>query len=786
MKAVCFFVIVFVLAVGAAAEQAVFSAGSPQQPENLQLAEDAKSPARHCAIGEVPVLSPASGAFDRLGLTFRVPENFPKDAPEVFLSLEHLDTTVSIIQVLYTGEASAKKAGPQLEPGQASAEALAGDTCLGTNHPRRALFRLPRPRFGGAQNASSLLQVRGLESIRHLALTTSLDEGELEAVKAEVPVEAVSRVVLSRPMQLVLSVGADAKSPDGLPDALKSMRELCPKAAALGFTGVESYVKWNFVEPEPGRFDWTFYDAIVAEAARHNLKWFPLLIVGSAYTLPTWYHDSPQNEGFVCLEHGKGNNIQSIFCENQTPHVRAFLNEFGRHYEPGGRVLGVRLGPSGNFGESQYPAGGNWGYAGKTEHIHIGWWAGDKHASPHFEKWLQGHYSSIEALNKAWGAHCAQWEDVKCFIPQFAENGRKRKDFVDWYMGTMSDWCERWALWAREAMPNTPIYQSAGGWGFVESGTDFTDQTQSMTKIHGGIRATNETDSYAQNFQVTRMMSSAARFYGVPFGSEPAGFNSAKGVASRIYNLLINNGQHLFFYNPNILNNESIQAWLALAPLLDQRAEPVIDVAVLYPDTQSKLDDGVFRNLYASSFYQRIAALRPHLDFDFCSERMIMEGALKRYKALVLAWSPTVEADVLNTIDRWVRGGGTVLCNYWDRLPLQSIEEDRAVQTRWLGGDTGDGRAVMINEDREPPHRFADRVKQELLVMNGLDPLTQAMLRTEKPAEVYVSALQTGVLAVLNYSDTEAAVQVPGQDTCRVAPYRIRLIPAGQPAAAKQ
>jgi len=768
-----------VLAFGASAEQVVFDADKPDDPHGLQLVQDIGTEPRYHKIGDLPVVSPPALSSDNCapqGLAFHVPDDFPAGVSDVYLVVEHLDVVLDLIRVSYRAASAGK--GIHAEDGlYAEAAALAGYISLGANTPRRALFHLSRLVFGGLSTKSADFKIFGVEGIRRVLLKTSLEDGEAEAVASEIPYQMSARVSLSQPMQLVMSVGADAKTPEGLSDSLKTMRELCPFAAALGFNGVESYVKWNFVESEKGRFDWSFYDAVVEEAGRYGLKWFPLLIAGSAYTLPAWYHDSPENVGFVCLEHGKGNNIQTIFCENQTPHVQRFLAEFGKHYEPGGRLLGVRLGPSGNFGESQYPAGGNWGYAGETEHIHIGWWAGDAHAAKHFAAWLRARYESIETLNKAWNDRYTQWNEVKCFIPQFAESARKRKDFVDWYMGAMTDWCERWALWAREAMPNTPIYQSAGGWGFVESGTDFTDQTQSMSKIGGGIRATNETDSYAQNFQVTRMMSSAARFYGVPFGSEPAGFNSAKGVASRIYNILVNNGQHLFFYYPNVLNHESIQTWLELAPLLDARAEPVIDVAVLYPDTQSKLDDGVFRNLYASSFYQRIGALRPHLDFDFCSERMVLEGALSRYKVLILAWSPTVEATALDTIDRWVRDGGTVLCMYWNRLPLQTVEEDQSVQTRWLNGDTGRGRAVMINEDREPPHRFADRVKQELLAFEGLDPLTEMMLRTEKPTEVYVSALKTGSLAILNYSDAEAEVRVPDQPPCAIAPYRIKIIP---------
>ena len=31
----------------------------------------------------------------------------------------------------------------------------------------------------------------------------------------------------------------------------------------------------------------------------------------------------------------------------------------------------------------------------------------------------------------------------------------------------MSDWCEKWAVWSRAALPNTQIHQSSGGWGPV-------------------------------------------------------------------------------------------------------------------------------------------------------------------------------------------------------------------------------------------------------------------------------------------------------------------------------
>ena len=281
----------------------------------------------------------------------------------------------------------------------------------------------------------------------------------------------------------MVSSGADAATIDGLPDALATMRNLLPLAKALGFRGIESYVKWNFVERTPGEFNWDFYDALVDEIEKSDLKWFPLLIVGSAYALPEWFFKSPEMVGYRCLEHGIEIEIPTIFSDHQVKYVRRFLAEFGKHYRSRKGLLGVRLGPSANYGEAQYPATGAWGYRSKRLHTHIGYWAGDPNASVVFRKWLQNRYSSIAELNKAWDTEYKAFEGVAPFLPATAFTPRMRLDFANWYMGAMSDWCEKWATWAREAMPETAIYQSSGGWGAVEIGTDYTAQAKSMAKL---------------------------------------------------------------------------------------------------------------------------------------------------------------------------------------------------------------------------------------------------------------------------------------------------------------
>jgi hypothetical protein len=116
-------------------------------------------------------------------------------------------------------------------------------------------------------------------------------------------------------------------------------------------------------------------------------------------------------------------------------------------------------------------------------------------------------------LNQAWESAFNAFNQIKFALPNTILSKRQRLDFTAWYTDSMTDWCEWWALEARRAMPKTRLYQSAGGWGFREAGTDYSAQTKSMAKIgDGGVRLTNETDSYEQNFFAKTIEGDSAAF----------------------------------------------------------------------------------------------------------------------------------------------------------------------------------------------------------------------------------------------------------------------------------
>ncbi len=102
-------------------------------------------------------------------------------------------------------------------------------------------------------------------------------------------------------------------------------------------------------------------------------------------------------------------------------------------------------------------------------------------------------------------------------------------------------------------------------------------------------------------------------------------------------------------------------------------------------------------------------------DFDMVSEQMIADGALERYKAVIMVWGNTTEKAVLDRIGDWVERGGVLF--YPDRElsregPLQTVEGDSTVYRGWKAGETGKGRAMLFAGQTEPFSAFAEYVRR--------------------------------------------------------------------------
>lgn len=769
------FISTFALPLGAVAEgTTVFSAEEWQQSQALILTNAEQVNDERTPLGQALTIEPTRDPYapEAFEFRFRSFDSLPDGA--FVLEVEFFDRSAGAIQPKFLGDD--RFHGTWQTPAeQGSYTRLNTETC------RSAYFEFAKPGFA-AKTEHPHLRIVGLQYLKSIRVHPKFSSGQWEKVWSSIPKNVKSMVTLRRPMEIVTSGGIDTKrGRETLPTSLKNLRELAPLAKVLGFTSIEAYVRWDFVEPEKGRFDWSHYDAMVEVLQAYDMKWFPLLIVGSAYSLPDWFVESDENIGFVCLEHGIENPIQSIWSPYHAPHVTRFLQAFGKHYEPMGILEGVRLGPSGNFGESQYPAGGNWGLKGEPMHIHIGYWAGDRCGEEDFRAWVQKKYGRIEDVNRAWETKFASFAEVKPIYPTLCNVQQQCLDFSTWYTDSMTEWCEWWALESRKAMPNTTIYQCAGGWGFREAGTDYSGQTKSMAKLDGGVRLTNETDSFHQNFFATRLAATAARWYGVPLGYEPASSHTARGTSGRIFNTASTNGEQFFTYHSNILMRPyAIERWLTHVNIFDTRQEPVVDVAIYYPETMNKIDPGAFRYLYAWGFNPRAREVREHVEVDYLDETLIRDGFLDKYKVLVFAWGNLIDADIQATIDAWLRKGGTVIYPSFPRGKQSIIGEGENHFPRWLQGDCGEGQFLRFRGDMEPPADYGEYVRDCLREMTNLNPLTQQALRVEHPPRVYFSIQKDGHLLTINFSKDPAKVRLRGYFDETVEPYGVVRLPLTQ------
>lgn len=726
------------------AELARWEAASPRT-EGIQLEQAADSDwhIEKTKVGIVARLRPSRDYYTRAAYHFSLPA---PSTGKLWLIIDFLDRGYGLIT---------------LSPGVPATRQW-GVARVNTGRVRRAVLsydQSPPPRS---------LRIEGLDFVRAVILTD--EQPQLEEAPLVEPA-----VKFAVPSERVTSAAGDAANPDLVTNVLAGLRNELPLVRAIGFNGVETYVRWGWVERKPGVYDWSYYDAILNAIEQHGLQWFPMLLAGSGYALPAWLYDSTNNIGFKCLEHGIAHDTQTIFHPFQTEYASHFIAEFGKHYGNRKSLLGIRLGPSGDYGEAQYPAKGP-GYGFREGHTHIGYWAADDFAQAAFRDHLKKKYSSVTALNAAWDNSYEGFDQIKTFLPETAVTRRKRLDFDNWYMGAMSEWCEQWAVWSRAALPHIVIHQSSGGWGPVQIGTDYSFQARSMAKVHGGMRLTNEGDDFPDNFTITRMASSAARFYDIPIGYEPGGFGSKRGVMARLFNAVTTGAVHLFYYLNNLTaNDQALDAWLKYSPFLDQRAKPVIDVAAFYPDTALKLDDELVRYRWASTFFTVGRTMREEVDFDYAGEQMILDGALDRYKVLLFLWGAVTEKPVLERMDQWVRNGGTLVFAPSPRGNPSTVEGDTSIAQKWLAGDTGQGRVVLWRGDLIPSQSYAEFVHELLLKTPSLRPQTRAALRMEKPATVFWSVLENGKVALLNFSSRPATVRLADGQTIKIAPYEMAM-----------
>lgn len=559
---------------------------------------------------------------------------------DLWVTVEAFDDTYSRITIEYD------KNGPRSNVAMQHRVAEGSMWLLGEGGRRRGVFFLPQARLENGQNFGADFRLAA-KNVAIGKITVSTQKPANYDFTKPFDLPSLGSLKVERHSGIDWTLGNDASAEDAA--VFKQ----------LGVTGMESYVDWAEVEPQPGQWDWSRWDRQAAILHSAGLKWVPFLIAGPAYGTPLWFQNSSQATRYRCLEHGRESAVQSLFNPALRPAVKRFLQAFAARYKNNNAPGAVLLGVTGIYGESLYPAGPEGGWTTRLTgdyHNHAGWWAGDPHAATAFRQAMRRRYTTLQALNAAWGTKHINWSAVQPFVPEAAPSDRARADFVEWYQEAMTQWVRFWAQTAREALPDTPIYLVTGGSGTPMLGADFTAQAKAVAPYKVGLRITNEHNDYAANFTLTREVVTATRHYGTYAGLEPAGNVSPIGLIARIYNAVASGARELHDYAENFTTDK--QALQHLKKALPQLApqQPQVNAA-LYVSRESWALD----NKATEALYTLARPLRDLTDWDYVTRDTVADGALKNIRLLLLCQSPVLEPKAAQAIESWVRNGGVLI-----------------------------------------------------------------------------------------------------------------------------
>lgn len=652
--------------------------------------------------------------------------------------------------------------GDSLQAKYRRAEEQAGGRLLGAGEWKKAIFALRQPLFAGRQNLGAdfrLSAYYGRIYVRAVRMTSERPSEWRQVMQQEEQdirrLKVTPLVKIGRGGQLIIG-GFDPARKEDVEPMTRSLEAAMPALKQLGVTSHEGYVRWNLCEPEPGKYDWSVYDRYVEIYKRYGMKWVPFLIVGSAYSLPKWYYKNRQAgyQGYVCLEHGEESDVQSLWNPALREHVARFIRAFCEHYRDTGVIESILLGITGNYGEAIYIATGNDWTADiyGPYHTHAGYWAGDPYAVKSFQQWLAKKYGRVGALSRAWGRACQRFEEIRPFLKKDAPSDRAWLDFVDWYIGSMNEWARFWMQETRKHFPKGDIYLCTGGHAPPEHGANFGEQCKITAEVGGGVRITNEASDYAANFSLTRWVASAGRQYGAYYSFEPAGAVDPYGVIARIYNATASGARGLHYYYPNLFETEiARQNFVRWGSEFKQR-KPVVEIAAYYPQTHIKLN--------GNDFLSYVPPLRDHFDFDYMSDEQIMDGGLKRVKALILLHGNVSEGKVWRAMTEWVRSGGLLL--YPTGMgKLRDVEGDTSYHDALFGADARLGRGqVLVFQGAGGSPEYRAFVSTHLARARQLSPSTREMVAADgKEDGVFVTLCAPNELLWLNTTGGEVTKQ---------------------------
>jgi len=439
--------------------------------------------------------------------------------------------------------------------------------------------------------------------------------------------------------------------------------EAMAKMKAEGLIAYEDYVAWGAVERKPDDWQWQQHIAVASAVKRAGLDY---VVYVWAHFPPAWLRERAAGGGneltlMKSLNTGKECNFFSIFDPKTIEHYDHFYKNLAARM--GDKIDGVYACVLGPYGEGNYPLYvPDWVNVGPS---HEGYWAGDRFALIAFRDAMKSKYGDdLKALNNAWGTTHATWDDVtppkeigEPFKPNpvpidTKENRRRWLDFITWYHQALIDFAEKSVKVTLKYFPKEKVRTKPGGNAGGVNPIAWGTYCPGFAKMAGKYGITMQPADCHGAYFGDKWVGTSYQFYGVPLATEPASLLDEKAFTRRMFSDASAGAAQHFTYEFD-RHAANIRKYIHLYTGKPGDTE----IAVLCPTTLYRLGGDLRPTISWSN------QLRDLSDFDVLDELLVLDGALRndRYKVLVLFQADFIDQPVLDKIDSFIAGGGTVL-----------------------------------------------------------------------------------------------------------------------------
>lgn len=607
-------------------------------------------------------------------------------------------------------------------------------------------------------------------------------------------------------------------------------RDIIQHATVIHQKGYEVQLAWNYMEPEqnttPGQEDnWinSWGEASSAEIA-NILQWFsdyhpqkslefdPYPWIQFA---PDWFKETSDYQALTYYQPGgvpatdPTLDMLSPWAPGTLVAVDYFYSwmarletnnaniDFGDHiivglpsneFAEAGLVLGSQAFSDDPGGDAKFrdlfPLDG--------DALYKGFWCNDVFAREDFREWAISKYTDIPGVNLAWGQYFQSYSEI-CF-PLDNTHRRYWLDFLYWYSESYTDFTEEAIQEIRDSFNDRVLHVKMGfGGEHPCSGLDRTGMCLRMAEYkpfamnamhaswHINFGTPSEPRDVNTSYYWIKRIGPLCHNLGIGLAMEIAGGILSEEDANRqFFDFACSGVNYHKSYYSSFNANEDLEKF---KDTMRPWERSLVDIAILYPNTQMYLDARLpnpqesmsdYNYNHCSVYYAYNSDLdeyqpefceniRDYLDYDMVDERILQLEMFDDYKVLINTSGIVFEQNSLSAIDTWIRNGGLFIDLMQATNSLENVEGLTTTINSWTSAtqkvmnghtyyevDQGSYVRASDMDDVVAILSEAHVLLPQLRKIDGFDGKGDGIYKTEFERGMMVYDTQTGITTFID------------------------------------